>query len=202
MAANLADNIFKCNFINEKFWISNRIPLKFVPRGPTDNRPAFIWVMAWHRLSDKPLSEPMLTQLRQPHMLCCHCLPLGLLHVLGAFGYFHKALSHLTWHKIVCIRYLACTFSQIKSINMFSMFLQSGFPRHFLWRFIVVWTWNLTVFMFMYINAETWVFGTFHAASARQNISGVWGIHWCIHVALGGDELKAARVTCPIGNCN
>ena len=30
--------------------------------------------------------------------------------------------------------YLACTFIQMKSINMFSMFLQSGVvPRHFLW---------------------------------------------------------------------
>ena len=25
-------------------------------------------------------------QLHQPHMLCCHCLPPGSLHVLGAFG--------------------------------------------------------------------------------------------------------------------
>ena len=50
--------------------------------------------------------------------------------------------------------YLACIFSQMKSINMFSMFLQYGAPRHFLWRFIAVWTYNLTVFMFMYVNAD------------------------------------------------
>ena len=58
----------------------------------------------------------------------------------GHLGYFHRAISQLKWYKIVCMRYLACTFSQMKSINMFSMFLQSGVPRHFLWRFIAVWT--------------------------------------------------------------
>ena len=31
------DEIFRCIFINEKFCISTKIPLKFVPRGPIDN---------------------------------------------------------------------------------------------------------------------------------------------------------------------
>ena len=60
-----------------------------------------------------------LHQLRQPRMLCCHCLPPGSLHVLGHLGHFHRAVYKLKWYKIVCIRYLACTFSQMKSINMF-----------------------------------------------------------------------------------
>ena len=86
----------------------------------------------------------------------------------GHLGHFHRAISHLKWYKSVCLRYLASTFSQMKSINTFSMFLQSGVPRHFLWKFIAVWIYNLTVFMFMYANvdlklqrqyAETWVFG-------------------------------------------
>ena len=72
----------------------------------------------------------------------------------GHLGNFHRAISHLRWYKIVCIRYLACTFSQMKSINMFSMFLQSGVPRHYLWRFIAVWIYNLTVFMFMYVDVD------------------------------------------------
>ena len=73
--------------------------------------------------------------------------------------------------------YLACTFSQMKSINMFSVFLQSGVTRHFLWRFIVVWIYNLTVFMFMYVSVEKQgCLGCFHAASARENISWVWEI--------------------------
>ena len=54
----------------------------------------------------------------------------------GHLGHFHRAISHLKWYKIVCVRCLACTFSQMESINMFARFLQSGVPRHFLWRFI------------------------------------------------------------------
>ena len=55
-------------------------------------------------------------------------------------GHFHRAISHLKWHKIVYMRYLACTFSQMKSTDMFSMYLQSGVPRHFIWWFIAGWT--------------------------------------------------------------
>ena len=62
MAANLADDIFKCSFMNEKFFISIRISLKFVPRGAIDNRSALVQVMAWHPKGDKSLPEPMLTK--------------------------------------------------------------------------------------------------------------------------------------------
>ena len=72
----------------------------------------------------------------------------------GHLGYFHRAISHLKWYKIVCMRYLACIFCQMKSIDMFSMFLQSGVPRNFLSRFIAVWIYNLTVFMFMHVNVD------------------------------------------------
>ena len=55
-------------------------------------------------------------------------------------GHFQRATSHLKGHKIVCMRYLACAFSQMKSTDMFSMYLQSGVPRHFIWWFIAGWT--------------------------------------------------------------
>ena len=42
MAANLADDIFKCIFINEEFHISIRISLNGVPGGSIDNKPAFV----------------------------------------------------------------------------------------------------------------------------------------------------------------
>ena len=41
MAATLADDIFKRNFLNEKARLSTKIPLKFVPKGPIDNNKAF-----------------------------------------------------------------------------------------------------------------------------------------------------------------
>ena len=54
------DDIFKWIFLNENVWISLEIPLKFVPRGPINNIPALVQVMAWRRPGEKPLSEPML----------------------------------------------------------------------------------------------------------------------------------------------
>ena len=54
------DAIFKCIFIYEIIWISIKISLKFVPRGPINNIPALVQIMAWRRPGDKPLSEPMM----------------------------------------------------------------------------------------------------------------------------------------------
>ena len=42
MAAILADDIFKCIFLNEKFFILIKISLKFVPRGRIDNNPTLV----------------------------------------------------------------------------------------------------------------------------------------------------------------
>ena len=54
------DDIFKCIFLNENLWISIKISLEFVPKGPINNIPALVQIMAWRRPGDKPLSEPML----------------------------------------------------------------------------------------------------------------------------------------------
>ena len=59
---HFADDIFKCIFLNESIWISIEISLKFVPKGPINNIPALVQIMATgrRRPGDKPLSEPML----------------------------------------------------------------------------------------------------------------------------------------------
>ena len=43
--------------------ISIEISLKFVPKGPINNIPALVQIMAWRRSGDKPLSEPMMVSL-------------------------------------------------------------------------------------------------------------------------------------------
>ena len=96
------------------------------------------------------------------HQVCCM--------YWGHLGHFHRAISDLKWYKIVCMRYLVCTFRQMKSINMFSMFLQSGVPRHFLWKFIAVWIYNLTVFMFMYVNVDL------KLLAAIRRYLGIWDV--------------------------
>ena len=55
-----ADDGLKCIFLNEDVWISLKIPLKFVARGPINNIPAFGQIMVWRRPGDRPLSEPMM----------------------------------------------------------------------------------------------------------------------------------------------
>ena len=57
------DDIFKSIFLNENVLVSINISLKFVPRGPINNIPTKVQVMAWRRSSDKPLSEPMVVRL-------------------------------------------------------------------------------------------------------------------------------------------
>ena len=87
------DDIFKWIFLNENVWISINISLKFVPRGPINNIPTLVQVMAWHRLDDKPLSDPMMVSLlthicitRPQWVNCCGViirtfLPIGIRHL-------------------------------------------------------------------------------------------------------------------------
>ena len=42
MADNLADDIFRCIFVNEKFYILFKISLNFVPKSSIENNPALV----------------------------------------------------------------------------------------------------------------------------------------------------------------
>ena len=61
------DDIFKCIILNENVGISINILLHFVNRGPINNIPALVQIMARHWPGDKPLSEPMMVILL-PHI--------------------------------------------------------------------------------------------------------------------------------------
>ena len=60
---HFADDTFNRIFINENVRISIKVSLKFVPKGPINNMPALVQIMAWSRPSDKPLSEPAMVSL-------------------------------------------------------------------------------------------------------------------------------------------
>ena len=68
MTAVLADDIFKCIFLNENDRIPIQISVKLIPRSPIDNKPALVKVMAWRQIGDKPLPELMLTQFTDAHL--------------------------------------------------------------------------------------------------------------------------------------
>ena len=55
---DFADDIFKCIFLNENVWISIKISLKFVPKGPINNIPTMVQI----------ISEPMMVSL--PTHIC------------------------------------------------------------------------------------------------------------------------------------
>ena len=50
-------------FVKENARISTKFSLKFVPKGPINNIPALVQIMAWHRPGDKPVSEPVMVTL-------------------------------------------------------------------------------------------------------------------------------------------
>ena len=45
-----------------------KISLKFVPKSPINNITALVQKMAWRRIGDKPLSEPIMTQFNDEFM--------------------------------------------------------------------------------------------------------------------------------------
>ena len=86
---HFADEIFKCIFLYENAWILIKISLKFVPKGPINNIPALVQIMAWRRPGDKPLYEPM--------MLCLLTHIYIYIYHSATFDSWLKR-SLMTWH--------------------------------------------------------------------------------------------------------
>ena len=55
---HFADDTFNRIFVNEYVRIWIKFSLKFVLKGPINNIPALVQIMAWRRPGDKPLFEP------------------------------------------------------------------------------------------------------------------------------------------------
>ena len=60
---HFGDDTFNRIFVYENVTISIKFSLKFVPKGPINNIPALVQIMAWRRPGDKPLSEPVMVSL-------------------------------------------------------------------------------------------------------------------------------------------
>ena len=54
--------------MKEKCCILIPILLKFVPKGPIDNKSELVQVMTWRRTGEKPLPEAILTQFTDAYM--------------------------------------------------------------------------------------------------------------------------------------
>ena len=64
----IADDIFRCIYMNEKCCILIKISLNFVPIASINNILALVQIMAWRRIGDKPLYETMLTRFNDAYM--------------------------------------------------------------------------------------------------------------------------------------
>ena len=79
-----SDAFSSCSWMNSFiFWMKLHQSL-FLRVGPTDNNPALVLIMAWRRICDKPLSEPMLTW----------------------FAYAYVALDDYSWGLSICHHWL------------------------------------------------------------------------------------------------
>ena len=71
---------FQLTFWNVFSWMKmfefRLVSLNYVPKGPINNIPALVQIMAWRRLGNKPLSEPVMVSL-QMHIQCM-CLSVRL----------------------------------------------------------------------------------------------------------------------------
>ena len=56
------------HFFYENCCIFIKISLQFVTRGPLNNIPAFVQIMARRRSGDKPISEPMMAKFNEAYM--------------------------------------------------------------------------------------------------------------------------------------
>ena len=69
----MADDIFKYIFLNGNVLFPIKIALNIVSKGPINNIPALVQIMAWRRSGDKPLPEPMVVSLLT-HILTHICV--------------------------------------------------------------------------------------------------------------------------------
>ena len=67
---HLAHDMFKCNFVNQKFCIFIPMSLRWdlFLKGSINNISSLVQIMAWRRSGDEPLVETMLAQFTDAYM--------------------------------------------------------------------------------------------------------------------------------------
>ena len=104
---HFADDIFKHILFNENVSISIKVSLKFVPKGPINNIPALVQIMAWHCPGDKPLSEPMML-ISMTHICVTQPQWVKLMASMGRIQqYYNKSNREVGYYMNWCL--LNCT---------------------------------------------------------------------------------------------
>ena len=98
---HFANDIFKCIFLNENFWILNSISLKYIPYGLIDNLAALVQIMAWHQIGNKPLSETMLVCFTDTYMLLRVTTTVVITWLSRLSSYFRDKINPMSQYKAV-----------------------------------------------------------------------------------------------------
>ena len=134
---------FKSIFSDAFSWMKNvvfwyKTSLKFVPKGPVDNNPALVQMMAWRQIGDKPLSEPMLTRFTDAYMW--HW---GQMSKLTNFGcWWPVALAPRRHQQTNC--WFQCVMSQAVSKWTEPFTCQILSKKHKYWKDVYLGNWNIS----------------------------------------------------------
>ena len=110
---HFADDISKHIFINENIWILINVSLPLVPKGPVNNIPALVQIMAWRLPGNKPLSESMVISLL---MHICFTRPQYV--NLLTYGKLIKLFKGLIWKDIFAS--ISCTLPIVSTQHWFT----------------------------------------------------------------------------------
>ena len=104
---------FKCIFLNENVWISIDISLKLIHKGPIDNIPVLVQIMAWCQPGTKPISEPMMVWLAYAYMR--HSA--SMIEIREAWGHLRQWIIVKRDYWILRNNNLLWNFNQTKTIS-------------------------------------------------------------------------------------
>ena len=135
---HFTDDVFKCIFLNENLLISIKISLNFVPKGPINNIPALVQIMAWCRAGGKPLSGPMMINIL---MHICISWPQWVSAVssisIWSFNTFHIFFFMnpvcILYEALINELYIKKSLWNLYLVHLYFLSISYKISKHFIW---------------------------------------------------------------------
>ena len=111
------------------------ISLKFVPKGPINNIPALVPIMAWRRPGDKILSEPMMVSL-PTHICVTRPQWIDVICVAESTNFWkQKQLEKLFWCMSLGLRHMSIASLIIGNSIILQQLVQANIQTPHYWPF-------------------------------------------------------------------
>ena len=185
------DDISKCILFNENVWISIQISLRFVPKGPINNIPALVQIMAWRRPGDKPLSEPMLVSLLT-YICCTRPQWVNTNYACAPNMHIHRKYVFQQWHLCLLTQWIRDKMADI---------LQTTLWYSFSWMKIGVFLFKMSLIFVPNVQLARWqiwfrkLFGAYQATSYHLNQW--WLVPWRSNASPSLGDLKFFHMHAP-----